>query len=123
MNGTEFLKALKVLATEKGIKEDEILEAMEAALNAAYKKKTGATNSKVIINKDTGDIKVIAYKKVVEEINMEDDEDAQILLEEIEDKDSNIKVGDVIEEEVTPKDFGRVATSTCKQVFTQKINE
>ena len=123
MNGTEFLKALKILATEKGIKEDEILEAMEAALNAAYKKKTGATNSKVIINKDTGDIKVIAYKKVVEEINMEDDEDAQILLEEIEDKDSNIKVGDVIEEEVTPKDFGRVATSTCKQVFTQKIRE
>ena len=123
MNGKEFLRALKVLAEEKKVSEDEIFEYIEAGLNAAYKKNYGgATNSKVTINRDTGDIKVVAYKKVVDEINMEDDEDAQILLEELEHPE-NFNVGDEIEEEVTPKDFGRVAAATCKQVFTQKIRE
>jgi N utilization substance protein A len=123
MNGKEFLKALKNLAEEKGITEEEIFDYIETALNAAYKKNYNATNSKVIIDRKTGDIKVISYKIVVDEINMEDDEDAQILLEEIEDKNPNLKVGDTIEEEVTPKDFGRVAAATCKQVFTQKVRE
>lgn len=123
MNGKELLRALKILAEEKCITEEEIFEYIETALNAAYKKNYNATNSKVIIDKQTGNIKVIAYKIVVDEINMEDDEDAQVLLEEIEDKVPGIKVGDTIEEEVTPKDFGRVAASTCKQVFTQKIRE
>ena len=76
-----------------------------------------------LINRETGEIKVVAYKVVVDEINMEDEEDAQILLEELGDNPNHLKVGDVIEEEVTPKDFGRVAASTCKQVFTQKVRE
>lgn len=122
MNGKEFLRALKILATEKSISEDEILQDIETGLNAAYKKHSGATNSKVTINRDTGNIKIVSYKKIVDEINMEEDEDTQILLEEL-DNPENFKVGDTIEEEVIPKDFSRVAASTCKQVFTQKIRE
>ena len=120
--GKDFLKAAKELAELRGITLDEIFSDIETALNAAYKRNYGATNSKVILDKETGDIKVVSYKVIVDEINMEEEEDAQVLLEEL-DNPEDFKVGDVIEEEVTPKDFGRVAASTCKQVFTQKIRE
>ena len=123
MKNEDFLKAARELANIRGIDIDEVYADIEAGLNAAYKKNYGgATNSKVILDKDTGNIKVISYKIIVDEINMEDDEDAQVLLEEL-DNPEDFKVGDVIEEEVTPKDFGRVAASACKQVFTQKIRE
>ena len=121
MDNKEFLRAAKELAEVRGITLDEIFEDIETALNAAYKRNYGATNSKVIVDKDTGNIKVVSYKVVVDEINMEEEEDAQILLEEVTDK--KLKVGDVIEEEVTPKDFGRVAASTAKQVLVQKVRE
>ena len=121
-NGKEFLKAAKELAELRGISLDEIFNDIETALNAAYKRNYGSTNSKVILDKNTGEIKVVSYKVIVDEINMEEEEDAQVLLEEL-DNPEDFKVGDVIEEEVTPKDFGRVAASTCKQVFTQKIRE
>lgn len=123
MNSKELITAVKVLAKEKCITEDEIFGYIEDGLNAAYKKNYGgATNSRVDINHTTGDIRVVSHKVVVDEINMEEDEDSQILLEELENKE-DYKVGDTIEEEVTPKDFGRIAASTCKQVFTQKIRE
>ncbi len=122
MNGAELIKAVKQLAQDKGITEDEIFEYIEAGLSAAYKKNYGKGNVKSIVDRKTGDYKVVAYKVVVDEINMDEDEDAQVLLEELDDSE-NYKVGDVIEEEVTPKDFGRVATSTCKQVFIQKVRE
>ncbi len=123
MNGSEFLRAAKELAEVRGITLEEVFQDIETGLNAAYKKNYGgATNSKVILDKDTGNIKVVSYKKIVDEINMEDDEDAQLLLEEL-DNPEDYKVGDVIEKEVTPKDFGRVAAGACKQVFTQKIRE
>ena len=121
MKDEDLIKAIDILSEEKSIPKDDLFEYLEAALNAAYKRNYGATNSKVIINKDTGDVKVISYKIIVDEINMEDEEDAQVLLEEV--KDKNLKVGDVIEEEVTPKDFGRVAASTAKQVLVQKVRE
>lgn len=121
MNGEEFIKAIRILSEEKSIPLDDLFEYVEAALNAAYKRNYNATNSKVTIDRETGEVKVFAYKKVVEEINMEDEEDAQVLLEEVNDK--NLKVGDEIEEEVTPKDFGRVAASTAKQVLVQKVRE
>ena len=121
MNGEEFIKAIRILSEETSIPSDDLFEYVEAALNAAYKRNYNATNSKVTIDRETGEVKVFAYKKVVEEINMEDEEDAQVLLEEVNDK--NLKVGDEIEEEVTPKDFGRVAASTAKQVLVQKVRE
>ncbi len=140
MNGKEFIKAVKNITAEKGISEDIVFDAMEQALITAYKKNFNSkTNVKVTINRETGDIKVFSYLVVVddyidgeevvdEEGNItytepEIPEDAQILLEDAVVKVPGIKVGETIEEEVTPHDFGRVAASTAKQVLTQKIRE
>ena len=121
MNGKDIIKAIDVLSEERSIPKEDLFTYLEQALNAAYKRNYGANNSKTTIDRDTGEYHVFSYKIVVDEINMEDEEDAQILLEEV--KDKKLKVGDVIEEEVTPKDFGRVAASTAKQVLVQKVRE
>ena len=140
MNNEEFIKALNDIAQEKKISRDIIFEAMELALASAYKKNFDAkTNVKVNIDRITGEIKVYSYLVVVdaiEEAHIELDEegnevevapqinrDAQILLDEAQKIVPGIKVGETIEKEVTPKDFGRVAAGTAKQVITQKIRE
>ena len=139
-SGSELIKALNVLVEEKNISPDVVFEALQLALQTAYKKNFNSkTNVKVDINRETGDIKVYSYYVVVPEIKeaelVEDEEgnitriepeinrDAQILLEDAQKKVPNIKVGETIEEEVTPKDFGRVAAGTAKQVVMQKIRE
>ena len=140
MDPVAFIKAVKDITAEKGISEDVVFDAMELALATAYKKNFGSkTNVKVIINRDTGEIKVMSYYVVVDEIDEGDtiiDEDgnevdvppeinldAQILLEDAKEIVPDIKVGETIEKEVTPKDFGRVAAGTAKQVIMQKIRE
>ncbi len=140
MNTKEFIKAVKNIVEEKGINEDVVFDGMEQALITAYKRNFDSkTNVKVNIDRVTGDIKVYSYLVVVDdyiegdEIVDEDgnisytepeiNEDAQILLEDAKKLVANIKVGETIEDEVTPKDFGRVAASTAKQVLTQKIRE
>ena len=140
MDPVAFIKAVKDITAEKGISEDVVFDAMELALATAYKKNFGSkTNVKVIINRDTGEIKVMSYYVVVDEIDEGDtiiDEegnevdvppeinlDAQILLEDAKELVPDIKVGETIEKEVTPKDFGRVAAGTAKQVIMQKIRE
>ena len=139
-SGSELIKALNVLVEEKIISPDVVFEALQLALQTAYKKNFNSkTNVRVDINRETGDIKVYSYYVVVPEIKeaelVEDEEgnitriepeinrDAQILLEDAQKKVPNIKVGETIEEEVTPKDFGRVAAGTAKQVVMQKIRE
>jgi N utilization substance protein A len=140
MNSKEFIKALNNIVEEKNISKDVVFEAMELALATAYKKNFDSkTNVRVDINRETGEIKVFSYLVVVDEIDegsqTTDEEgniidvppainiDAQILLEDAIKIVPNIKVGETIEREVTPKDFGRVAASTAKQVVTQKIRE
>ena len=140
MNKEEFIKAVDFVAKEKGISKDIIFEAMELALLTAYKKNFDSkTNVRVDINRDTGEIKVISYYVVVPEIDegetIIDEEgkevdvppeinlDAQILLEDAREMVPGIEIGETIEREVTPKDFGRVATGTAKQVLTQKMRE
>ena len=140
MDSKEFIKAVKSIVEEKGINEDVVFDGMEQALMTAYKKNFNSkTNVKVNIDRTTGEIKVYSYLVVVddyiegEEIVDEEgnitysepeiNEDAQILLEDAQKIVPTIKVGETIEEEVTPKDFGRVAASTAKQVLTQKIRE
>ena len=139
-SGSELIKALNVLVEEKNISPDVVFEALQLALQTACKKNFNSkTNVRVDINRETGDIKVYSYYVVVPEIKeaelVEDEEgnitriepeinrDAQILLEDAQKKVPNIKVGETIEEEVTPKDFGRVAAGTAKQVVMQKIRE
>ena len=140
MDTKEFIKALNHITEEKGVSKDFVFDAMEAALATAYKKNFGSkTNVKVKINRDTGDIKVYSYYVVVddfddgrEEIDEEGNvvkippeipSDAQILLEEAREIVPDIEIGETIEQEVTPKDFGRVAAGTAKQVLTQKMRE
>ncbi len=171
MNGKEFLKAVDLVVKEKHIDKEIIFEAMRNALTSAYKKnaKTKNNNVKVLINENTGDIKVISYLTVVEDDKMTKEEYEDALFEryaedeeldtEISEKefkeeekakekeeddkekisffnpaveiklsdarkiDKTVNVGDTIDTEVTPKDFGRVAASTAKQVVIQKIRE
>lgn len=140
INPEEFILAVKNIVKEKGISEDIVFEAMELALTTAYKKNFGSkTNVRVDINRTTGEIKVMTYYIVVSEIDEGDtiiDEegnevdvppeiniDAQILLEDAREIDPEIEVGERIEKEVTPSDFGRVAATTAKQVIMQKIRE
>ncbi len=140
MDPVAFIKAVKSIVDEKNISEDVVYEAMELALATAYKKNFGSkTNVRVDINRTTGEIKVMSYYVVVDEIDEGDiiiDEegnevdvppainiDAQILLEDAREIDPEINVGERIEKEVTPKDFGRVAAGTAKQVIMQKIRE
>ena len=123
MNKEEFIKAVDIVSKEKCISRDVIFEAMELALQSAYKKNFDSkTNVRVSINRDTGDIKVYSVLNVVDEISDEDEEAySKILVDDAEKIVKGIKVGETIETEVTPRDFGRVATATAKQVITQKI--
>ena len=139
MNSKEFLKAVDNIVKEKGIDQEIVFEAMELALTSAYKKNfKSKTNVKVIINRDTGDIKVFSYLTVVDDNkpeeypdDVEDSEEqielfnpeVEIKLSEAKRIDKTLKVGDTIDTEVTPKDFGRVAASTAKQVIVQKMRE
>ena len=129
MNGKEFIKAVDLVEKEKGINRDIIFEAMENALMAAYKKDTGIQNSKVVIDKKTGDIKVYSYITVVEDEDPDDlerddiDLDPEISFTDARKINKSLNIGDTIDTLVTPKDFGRVATSTAKQVLIQKIRE
>ena len=150
MDTKEFKKAISVLVKEKGISEDVIYEAMKLALTSAYKKNYHSlSNVRVDINEETGQISVYSFRTVVpdnyeelEEWNLLDeepeldengeeiekepfifDERIHIPLTEARAIVPGIEVGETIEEEVTPKDFGRVAAATAKQVVIQKIRE
>lgn len=124
MNSKEFVKALKDICKEKQISEDVIFDGMTTALEKAYAKDTGLPNIRIEINKDTGEIKGYSYQKVVDEYTDDEDDDAvEILLEDAKKIVPDIKVGETIEEGVSLKDFGRVATMTAKQILVQKVRE
>ncbi|WMV77445.1 transcription termination factor NusA [Geobacillus thermodenitrificans] len=118
---TQLLEALADLIREKGISKEVIMEAIEAALVSAYKRNFGqAQNVRVDLNMDTGTIRVLARKDVVEEVT---DPRLEISLEEAQRLNPNYQIGDVVELEVTPRDFGRIAAQTAKQVVTQRVRE
>jgi len=120
MNG-EFLQAIEQIAKEKGIKEDVLFDAIDAALVTAYKKNYGTSqNVKVAINRQNGDVDVFAKKTVVE---VPHDELLEISLEEAKKINRNYDIGDIVEIKVTPKNFGRIAAQTAKQVVVQRIRE
>ncbi|ASS88487.1 transcription termination/antitermination protein NusA [Geobacillus stearothermophilus] len=118
---TQLLEALADLMREKGISKEVIMEAIEAALVSAYKRNFGqAQNVRVDLNMETGTIRVLARKDVVEEVT---DPRLEISLEEAQRINPNYQIGDVVELEVTPRDFGRIAAQTAKQVVTQRVRE
>ena len=117
----DFFLALDQLEKEKKISKDFFIDALKSALISAYKKHFGeARNADVSLNAEKGTIKVIAYKTIVEEV---EDPDKEISLEEAKQIKSTYKLGDTISEEVTPKNFGRIAAQTAKQVIMQKLRE
>ena len=120
-NGQEFLETLRELSRERSIDEEFLFEAIEAALITAYKRNFGsAQNVRVTLSRDTGTYHVYAIKTVVEDVA---DEITEISLAQARTIRPDYVVGDVIEIEVTPANFGRVAAQTAKQVVVQRIRE
>lgn len=117
----EFIQALDDIEKDKGISKDVLLEAIETALVSAYKKDFGSKdNVRIEISAEAGEVKVYSRKEVVEEV---DNENSEISLTEAERIDSKYTVGDIVEIEVTPANFGRIAAQTAKQVVMQRIRE
>ena len=117
----EFLEAVDALEREKHMSKDMLLEAIESALVSAYKKNYGTSqNVRVDIDRTTGDINVYMRRDIVEEV---EDPFSQASLEEAQEIDPAYEIGDVIEYQVTPRDFGRIAAQTAKQVVVQRIRE
>lgn len=120
----EFIEALKEIVKEKGISEDLLFLTIEDALVAAYKKNyinaPNSQNVKVTMNRETGEIHVYSQKEVVEEAY---DDVTEISLEDAKKIDPRYEEGDVVDIEVTPRKFGRVAAQAAKQVVIQRIKE
>ena len=113
---------MEELEKNNGIKKEELMESIELALVIAYKKnfECADENIKVVMDKADGQMHVYQEKDVVE--NVENDK-KEISLEEAKKKDLNYKVGDIVAIELMPKEFGRIAAQTTRQVITQKIRE
>jgi N utilization substance protein A len=117
----EILEALDDLVRERGIAREVLIEAIEAALISAYRRNFGsAQNVRVHFDPKTGDYRVYAQKEIVEEV---EDNRLQASLTEARVKNPGLGLGDILEVEVTPRDFGRIAAQTAKQVVVQRIRE
>ncbi|MCC8160848.1 MAG: transcription termination factor NusA [Oscillospiraceae bacterium] len=116
-----LFEVLTEICDEKGISPDVLLDALEAALVAAYKKNfNSAQNVEVSIDKENGTVKVFAKKQVVDLVFEEQEE---ISLDDARAINGAYEIGDIVNIEVTPKDFGRISAMTAKQVVTQRIRE
>ena len=117
----EFMQAFEELGKEKGIAPEILFDAIEAALISAYKRNFGsAQNVRVSLDRITGEIHVFARKIVVTELT---EQHLEVSLAEAKEIDPRYEENDIIEIEVTPKDFGRIAAQTAKQVVVQRIRE
>ncbi len=117
----EFINALNMLCTGKGIEPEVLYEAIEEALVNAYHRDTG-TNAdvRVELNRETGSFHIYARKNIVEEVA---DEVREISLGEAQAINPDYQVGDILEIDVTPANFGRIAAQNAKQMVVQKIRE
>ena len=121
MENKEFFAALTDLVKEKGISEDAFIETLANALASAYKKQyDGGAEITVTLDAEKGTIEFKASRYVVEVV---EDKDREISLEDAQELNPNHQVGDVIEKVFIPKDFGRIAAQTAKQVILQKLHE
>ncbi|WP_139904563.1 transcription termination factor NusA [Clostridium thermarum] len=121
----EFIGALREIVKEKGISEELLFTTIEDALVAAYKKNYATTGSsvqnvRVSMNRENGEIHVYAQKKVVDMVK---DDVNDISLQDARRYSPRYEIGDVVEIEVTPRTFGRVAAQSAKQVVVQRIKE
>ena len=121
IDNKELILSLEELEKEKGIKKSYVIEAIETALVTAYKRNFDSLeNVKVDIDKQTGATHIYAIKDVMEEAK---DEATEISLEDAHKINKSLKLGDQVDVEIVPKDFGRIAAQTAKQVIIQKLRE
>ena len=121
MINKDFFQALLDLEEQKGINKEYFIEALEAALTSAYKKNFGEAKSAFVkLNPEKNTIKIYSYKTVVNEVL---DSDKEISLAEARLIKKSFKVGDLVQQEETPKNFGRIAAQTAKQVVMQRLRE
>jgi N utilization substance protein A len=121
IDNKELILALEELEKEKGIKKEYLLETIETALVTAYKRNFDSLeNVRVEMDHQTGATHVYAIKEVMEKAN---DEDTEISLKEAQKINPDLKEGDTVETEIVPRDFGRIAAQTAKQVIIQKLRE
>ena len=121
MDRSEFIEALHLIEKEKGIDKEIIFEAIEASLVSACKKNFGSNqNIKVVIDRETGNVACYAQREVVEEV-MDEQNEIDLMAARI--LNPSYQIGDTVDLEVTPRDFGRVAAQTAKQVVVQKFRE
>lgn len=120
MNG-EILLALGQLERERGISVDDLVEALEVALLSAYRKHFGsAENVRVQFDRESGAIRVLSRRQVVQEVT---DPQMEVSLDEALARSPAYKVGDAVEDEIPAQGFGRIAAQTAKQVVMQKLRE
>lgn len=122
IDSTELILAMEDLEKENGLKKEEMLTTIETALVAAYKRNYDCEdeNVKITMDRQTGEIHVYMQKEVVKEV---ENEKTQISIEEAKKIDNKIQEGDILDNELVPKNFGRIAAGTAKQVIIQKIRE
>ncbi|MGL6105919.1 transcription termination factor NusA [Romboutsia sp.] len=119
----EFADALEELEKDRGIDKETLIDTIEQALLTAYKKNFGsAQNVRVEFDRERGDVKVFSQRVVVDESDLYDTF-LEIELKDAREISPNYELGDIIEHEVTPRDFGRIAAQTAKQVVVQRIRE
>lgn len=121
IDNKELVLAIDELAKEKGIKKDYLMESIETALVTAYKRNFDSEeNVKVIMDKETGASHLYSVKEIVENV---EDPTLQISLAEAKKINKSLEIGDSVDIELVPKNFGRIAAQTAKQVIIQKFRE
>lgn len=121
IDNKELIIAMDELEKERGINKDYLIESLESALVMAYKRNfDSAENVKITMDKENGEMHVYAVKEVVEVV---EDQKLQITLQDAKQINKQLEVGDKVDIEIVPKNFGRIAAGTAKQVIVQKIRE
>lgn len=122
ISSKELFNAIDQIYEEKGITKDYLIESLKLALETAYKRNYD-TNENIVVDINEQNIKVYAVKQVVEKEENIEDKNIQITLDEAKKVSKRAKVGDTINIEVTPKNFGRIAAAAGKQIIVQRLRE
>ena len=121
INNKELILALEELEKEKGIKKEYLLESIETALVTAYKRNFDSLeNVKVVMDEKTGATHVFSLRDVKKKV---ENPETEITVKEAQKINPDLAEGDVLETEIVPRNFGRIAAQTAKQVIIQKIRE
>ena len=121
IDNKELILAIDELEKEKGIKKEYLMESIESALLTAYKRNFNSQeNVKVVMDKETGASHLYSVKEIVEQV---EDPTLQISLVDAQKINKTLQIGDNVDIELVPKNFGRIAAQTAKQVIIQKLRE